>query len=76
MGSLLLGIGWLGGGAVWLFTAFYFFSQGDTGLGLVALLFPPADLILPFLISPLLGVIGLGCAVLIFAGSVMKARND
>jgi hypothetical protein len=75
MGSLLIGIGSIAGIGVWLLTCLTFFSNGDTFLGLIALLVPPADLVLPFLISPQLGLLGLGSVVLSWLGFLMKKNS-
>ena len=72
MGSLLIGIGSVAGVGVWLITCITFFSNGDTFLGLIALVVPPADIVLPFLISPQLGLLGLGSVVLFWLGFSMK----
>lgn len=72
MGSILIGLGSIGGIAVWLLTCLAFFGNGDTFLGLIALLVPPADLILPFLISPQLGFLGIGSVVVFWMGMALK----
>lgn len=71
-GGLLLGVGIIGGGIIWLYTAFYFFATGQTGLALIALLIPPADIVLPFLITPALGVAGIVSVGLMIGGSAIK----
>ena len=57
---------------IWIFTTYLFFATGQTFLAMVSLLVPPADLVLPFLISPQFGFIGLGSTVLAFAGFAVK----
>ena len=47
------------GGINYLLTAGYFFSNNQTGLGIVQLLVPPAELVLPWVASPVLGIISL-----------------
>jgi len=70
--GILLAIGVLGMLAIWLFTTYAFFATGQTFLAMVSLLIPPADLVLPFLISPQLGFIGLGSTLVAFAGSALR----
>lgn len=69
-------IGWIAGGAIWLYTAFWFFADGQSFLGLIALVIPPADLVLPFLISPTLGFVALGTVALMFIGSALSNAGD
>lgn len=71
MGKFLMFAGVVAGGIVWLYTSFVFFATGQTLLGLISLLIPPADLVLPFLISVPLGLIGLGCTALMFIGAAI-----
>lgn len=70
--GILLAIGVLGMLAIWLFTTYVFFATGQTFLAMVSLLIPPADLVLPFLISPQLGFAGLGSLLVAFAGSALR----
>ena len=70
--GILVGIGMVGMLAIWLFTTYVFFATGQTFLAMVSLLIPPADLVLPFLISPQLGFIGLGSTLVAFTGSALR----
>lgn len=72
LGGVFVGIGMLGMLAVWVFTTVMFFASGETLLGVISLVVPPADIILPFLISPMLGLVGLGALGLAFAGAAMR----
>lgn len=72
LGGLLIAVGIIAGGVIWLYTAYYFFATGQTGLGLIALLIPPADLVLPFLISPALGIASIASVGVLFVGSAIK----
>lgn len=58
------------GGFNYLFTAGYFFSNGKSGLGLIQLLVPPAELVLPWLAHPVLGFVSLVSVGLLLAGSL------
>lgn len=57
------------GGLNYLLTAFTFFSRGDTVLGLIQLVVIPAELVLPWVAHPMLGVVSLVSLGLIIAGS-------
>ncbi len=70
IGGLLAVIVFVGGGAVWLLTTIGLWLMGETGLALLAFFFPPADLILSFMVSPILGVAAVITALIaIIAGS-------
>ena len=71
MGPFIMWLGILAMFAVWLFTTYLFFADGQIVLALISLLIPPADLVLPFLISPTLGFIGLGSVAVAFVGSAL-----
>ena len=70
----LLTAGFFVGGINYLLTAGYFFSNGRTGLGLIQLLVPPAELILPWVASPVLGIISLVSIVMISIGGLLSER--
>jgi len=72
LGGTMIAIGFVAMFGIWIFTTYLFFASGQTFLAMVSLLVPPADLVLPFLISPQLGFIGLGATVLAFAGFAVK----
>lgn len=72
LGGTMIAIGFVAMFGIWIFTTYLFFASGQTFLAMVSLLVPPADLVLPFLISPQLGFIGLGSTVLAFAGFAIK----
>lgn len=71
LGNLLRIIGVFAGGAVWLFTTFAFFAQGNILMSLLAFFVPPLDLILAFFVSPTLGVVGIASVIVVFIGSAM-----
>lgn len=72
IGGTLLAVGMIAMFIIWMFTTYVFFATGQTGLALTSLLIPPADLVLPFLISPMLGFIGLGSLAAGFAGAALR----
>lgn len=72
LGGFMVAVGMIGMAVIWLYTTFIFFADGNTGLGLIALLIPPADLVLPFLISAQLGVIGIGVTIVAMAGFAIQ----
>lgn len=61
--------GWLTGGLNYLVTAFVFFSRGDTSLGLIQLVVPPAELVLPWIAHPFLGAISVISLALVVVGA-------
>ncbi len=69
MGGTMIVAGYVLGGLNYLITSLVFFSRGDTLLGLIQLVIPPAELVLPWVAHPTLGVISLVSLGLIIAGS-------
>jgi hypothetical protein len=68
-GGSMLAVGVVLGIANYLFTAFVFFSRGDNFLGLIQLVVIPAELVLPWVAHPALGVVSLVSLGLMIAGS-------
>lgn len=66
--KVLANLGIAIGGVNYLLTAGYFFSNEQTGLGLIQLLVPPAELVLPWVASPTLGIISLVSLVMMVIG--------
>ena len=76
MGYVLIVIGVLLGALVYLVTAGIFFANGNEGLGLIQLLIPPAELVLPWVISTRLGMFSLLSVVLMAVGAWMQSRKE
>lgn len=76
VGTLLIAVGLIVGGYVWLFSTFYFFGNDQGFLGLVSLVAPPAAAILPWLISPMLGIVGLASTGCFMLGAAIRARVE
>jgi hypothetical protein len=72
MGGVLMGVGIIGLSGIWLYTTYVFFATGQTVLALISLLIPPSGVVLPFLISPTLGFIGLGLGALGLLGAAIS----
>ncbi len=72
LGGIMVAVGLIAMAAIWLYTTFLFFADGQTALGLVSLIVPPADLVLPFLLSTSLGIAGLLATALTFAGFAIQ----
>ena len=72
IGGLLFGLGLIAMFAIWIYTTVVFFATGQTFLAIISLVIPPADIVLPFLISPALGVAGILGMGVAFAGSAMR----
>lgn len=75
MGRWLIGFGYAIGGVNYLLTAGYFFSNGQTLLGIVQLVIPPAELVLPWIASPMLGLVSLVSIALIVGGAVLSKEE-
>jgi apolipoprotein N-acyltransferase len=71
MGGFIFGVGFIGGGIVWLYTTYVFFATDQTALALISLIVPPAGLVLPFLISVPLGIAGLTSIAIMFTGGAL-----
>ena len=72
MGGLLLGLGVVGMFGIWIYTTVVLFALGETTLAVISLVIPPADIVLPFLVSPMLGFLGLGFLGVAFAGAALS----
>lgn len=70
--GVFIAIGMIVMAGIWVYTTAAFFAAGDTGLGVISLVVPPAAIVLPFVISPMLGFIGIAASVLAFAGFAMR----
>lgn len=76
MGYVLIVVGFVLGVLVYLVTAGVFFAQGNEGLGLIQLLVPPAELVLPWVVSARLGGLSLLSLCLILVGAWMQSRRE
>lgn len=76
MGYVLMVMGVLLGALVYLVTAGVFFANGNEGLGLIQLLVPPAELVLPWVISTRLGMFSVLSLLLIAVGAWMQSRKE
>ena len=76
MGYVLIVIGVLLGALVYLVTAGILFANGNEGLGLIQLLIPPAELVLPWVISTRLGMFSLLSVLLMAVGAWLQSRKE
>ncbi len=60
------------GGINYLVTAGYFFSNNDALLGLIQLFVPPAEVIMPWVASPTLGIVSLVSLGMMLGGAALK----
>lgn len=74
MGTLIFGIGALASGAVWIMTTVIFFQTGNTFFALLSMFVPPADVVLPFLISWQLGVAGIASTAVMMLGAALQSE--
>lgn len=75
--STLARSGWAIGFLNYLVTAMTLFNQGKKPLALIQILFPPAELVLPWVASPILGVIsatGAGLVIMAMMVAVIGAE--
>jgi hypothetical protein len=75
VGYLLIGGSVLAGLVAYFVPAGIFFSRGDALLGFIQLFFPPAAIVLPWIISPQLGLIALASIVLFPLGILLSSVN-
>lgn len=61
---------------IYFVTSAVFFSQGENFLGLVQLLVPPAELVLPWLVSRRLGTLSIVGVILMIGGSSLAQTQD
>jgi hypothetical protein len=73
IGYLLVGISIIAGLIAYFVPAGIFFSEGDALLGFIQLFFPPAAVVLPWIISPQLGLIALASVVLFPLGVILMS---
>jgi hypothetical protein len=72
MGETLMTLGLVIGGINYLVTAGYFFSNNDALLGLIQLFVPPAEVIMPWIASPTLGIVSLISLGMMLGGAALK----
>lgn len=71
-----MGIGFVIGGITWIVTTAIFFSDGNNFLGLVSLLIPPSEVVLPWVISPTLGFASLTSMGCLIIGAVFSEKSE
>lgn len=71
MGKSIMTLGFVIGGVNYLVTAGYFFSNDQAFLGLIQLLVPPAELVLPWVASTTLGIVSVISMALIVIGAAL-----
>ena len=76
VGGTLIGLGLLAGGAIWIATTVHFFGEGNNFLGLVSLLVPPSEIVLPWLVSREFGIASLVSTGLLILGGTLLGYAD
>ena len=76
VGYLLIGLSIITGLIAYFVPAGIFFNEGDALLGFIQLFFPPAAIVLPWTISPQLGLIALASIVLFPLGAFLENINE
>lgn len=74
LGKGMMHTGFIIGAINYLFTAGYFFSNDMTGLGLIQLFVPPAEVVLPWVASPTLGLVSLVSLSFIIVGAAIAVE--
>ena len=75
IGYLLVGLSIVTGLFAYFVPAGIFISRGDALLGFIQLFFPPAAIVLPWIISPQLGLIALASIILFPLGAYLASTN-
>lgn len=75
IGYMLVVISIVAGLIAYFVPAGIFISRGDALLGFIQLFFPPAAIVLPWIISPQLGLIALVSIILFPLGAYLASMN-
>lgn len=76
LGLLIAGVGVVCGLVAYFIPAGIFFSRGDGFLGFIQLFFPPAAIVLPWIIDPLYGIAAVASLPLVALGVVMADLEE
>jgi hypothetical protein len=71
MGKSIMTLGFVIGGLNYLVTAGYFFSNDQALLGVIQLMVPPAEFVLPWVASTTLGIVSVISMVFLFIGAAL-----
>ena len=72
----IIRLGFLAGGVIWIATAVHFFGEGKNFLGLVSLLIPPSEIVLPWLVSREFGIASVVSTGLLVTGATPLGFAD
>lgn len=75
MGKKLVIVGFIIGALNYLVTAGYFFSDGRVLLGLILLLVPPSELVLPWVASTTLGIVSAVGLLFMIVGVALSSEK-
>ena len=76
LGKSLFGLGFAIGGLNYLITAGYFFANDRTVLGVIQLVVPPAEIVLPWAANTALGIASAVSIVLCLIGAAVGSRTS
>jgi len=76
IGGIFATVGFVTAGVVWIATTVHFFRNGDDFLGLVSLLIPPSEIILPWLVSTQLGIASISSTACLVIGAVCLGNSE
>ena len=72
MGKSLMALGFIIGGINYFVTAGYFFSNDQALLGVIQLMVPPAEFVLPWVASTTLGIVSAISMACLFIGAALS----
>ena len=75
-GVVLMLAGFALSALIYFATSAVFFSRGDNFLGLIQLVVPPSEVILPWLVSRRLGSLSVVGTLMMIGGSALVKDND
>jgi len=75
LGKVFFTLGFVIGGINYLLTAGYFFSNDNALLGLIQLLVPPAEVIMPWVANTTLGIMSVLSLGLCLVGAVLMEKK-
>jgi len=76
VGKTLFVVGAITSGVTWLATTVYFFANGYNFLGLVSLLIPPSELVLPWLVSTEFGIFSIAGVACCLVGAICLNSSE
>lgn len=76
IGGTFATVGFVTAGVVWIATTIHFFRNDDDFLGLVSLLVPPSEIVLPWLVSTEFGVASIASTAFLVVGAFCLGNSE